>query len=109
MSAYCLPRTCIRPSKACGVPVMNEDLTNAVIIVFVALCYFLPTCIAMMRGKAHGTRGVFILNLVLGWTVLGWFAACIWACSGHTVWDRRRKEKRHRETMTALEAAANRN
>ena len=76
---------------------MNEDLTRAVILAFVALCYFLPTCIAMMRRKWHGTSGIFILNLVAGWTVLGWFAAFIWACSGHTVWDKRRGERLHRE------------
>jgi hypothetical protein len=26
-----------------------------------------------MRGKAHGTGGVFFVNLLLGWTVVGWF------------------------------------
>ena len=73
---------------------MNNQLIGAVILAFVALCYFLPTCIAMMRGKAQG--GVFVLNLIVGWTVVGWFVAFIWACSGRTVWNKRR-EKRRRE------------
>jgi Superinfection immunity protein len=36
--------------------------------------YFLPTIIA----ETHRT-GIFWLNLIFGWTVLGWIAAFIWA------------------------------
>lgn len=66
------------------------------------VCYFLPTIIAMTRGKANGTGGVFFLNLALGWTVVGWFVSFIWACSGQTKGHVRREEERHRELMTAL-------
>ena len=82
--------------------------SGAVILALVAFCYFVPTCIAMVRGKARGTGGVFILNLVVGWTVLGWFVALIWACSGHTVWDKRREEKRRREQHATARAPVNR-
>ena len=73
---------------------MNKELTDAVVLALAALGYFLPTCIALIRGKARG--GVFILNLVVGWTAVGWFVALIWACSGRTIWDKRRERQRHR-------------
>lgn len=40
--------------------------------------YWLPTIVAIVR-QARSALGVFIVNLLFGWTVLGWFAALIWA------------------------------
>jgi hypothetical protein len=42
------------------------------------LLYFLPSIIGH-RKQAFG--GIFVLNLLLGWTVIGWIAALIWACT----------------------------
>lgn len=43
--------------------------------------YFLPSLIAVAK-HAHNTTGIFIFNLLLGWTGIGWFIALIIAlCS----------------------------
>ena len=42
-----------------------------------ALLYFLPTIVAAHRG--HGVTGILLLNLFLGWTVIGWFALLLWS------------------------------
>lgn len=42
--------------------------------------YFLPAIIAKAR-KNSNTTGIFVLNLFLGWTFIGWIAAWIWAFS----------------------------
>jgi nitrate reductase gamma subunit len=43
--------------------------------------YFLPTIIA--KSRAHtSAMGIFVLNLLLGWTILGWIVALVWAFSG---------------------------
>jgi len=43
--------------------------------------YFLPTLIAVAR-QTHNTVGIFLLNLFLGWTGIGWIIALIIAlCS----------------------------
>ena len=42
------------------------------------LLYFLPTIIG--RDKAD-VMGIFLVNLLFGWTVIGWFVALIWACA----------------------------
>jgi hypothetical protein len=40
--------------------------------------YFLPSVIARIRRKRN-TTPICLLNLFLGWTVLGWIGALIWA------------------------------
>lgn len=46
-----------------------------------AAIYFIPYALAHSRKHASRT-GIGLLNLLLGWTVLGWIAALIWAASG---------------------------
>lgn len=48
-------------------------------ILFVAF-YLLPTFISGQRGTANQT-GIFWVNFLFGWTVLGWIAALNWACT----------------------------
>ena len=40
--------------------------------------YFVPSIIASVRHAKH-SDGIVALNFFLGWTVLGWIAAMIWA------------------------------
>ena len=40
--------------------------------------YFLPTIIACCRGKKN-SAAIFLLNLLLGWTFIGWVVALVWA------------------------------
>jgi len=47
-------------------------------LIFLVLLYFLPTIIA--RDK-HDVMAIFLVNLLFGWTVIGWFIALIWACA----------------------------
>ncbi|KXX64208.1 hypothetical protein AY586_14620 [Marichromatium gracile] len=40
--------------------------------------YFLPGLVA--KGRRHSkTEAIFVLNLLLGWTFLGWVGALVWA------------------------------
>lgn len=41
--------------------------------------YLLPTCVAMARGRRQATA-IGVLNVLLGWTFLGWVVALVWAC-----------------------------
>jgi Superinfection immunity protein len=42
--------------------------------------YLLPFSIASLRSHKN-TGAIFVLNLLLGWTLLGWVAAMVWAVS----------------------------
>lgn len=44
-----------------------------VLLVLIAVFYFLPAVIANHLGA------IFTINLLFGWTILGWLAALIWA------------------------------
>jgi RsiW-degrading membrane proteinase PrsW (M82 family) len=43
--------------------------------------YLLPSFVAAHR-KSQSGAGIVILNLLLGWTLLAWVAALIWASVG---------------------------
>ena len=40
--------------------------------------YFLPTIMALVRSK-RDTAAIFVLNFFLGWSVIGWVIALVWA------------------------------
>ena len=40
--------------------------------------YFLPSIVALARSK-RDLLGIFLLNLFLGWSVIGWVVALVWA------------------------------
>ncbi len=49
-------------------------------LLFLVVPYFVPTIIAMVRKK-HNVTAIFLLNLLLGWTFVGWIVALVWACT----------------------------
>jgi Superinfection immunity protein len=65
------------------------------LILLWTVLYFLPAVIAFW-GKHPHRAGIMILNTFWGWTIIGWFAALIWAvCNPHsvsTLVERRRAE-----------------
>ena len=40
--------------------------------------YFLPSIVAFARGK-RDTASIVLLNFFLGWTMIGWVIALVWA------------------------------
>lgn len=44
------------------------------------LLHFLPTIIAAARHKQN-TLSIFLLNVFLGWSFIGWVIALVWAVS----------------------------
>jgi hypothetical protein len=40
--------------------------------------YFLPSIIGKDKRDA---MGIFLVNLFLGWTLIGWVVAFLWACT----------------------------
>jgi len=52
--------------------------THEIILILLGLLlYFLPTYFSWGRKKNAGA--IFALNLLLGWTFIGWIIALIWA------------------------------
>ena len=62
------------------------------ILGIICLCtlYLIPTGIALFRGRTN-TLAIFMMNLFLGWALIGWVLALIWAVSHDSA-----RERRHR-------------
>lgn len=55
------------------------NVVAAIILLCVGLFfYFLPTVIANSKKKRN-YNAILVLNLLLGWTFLGWVIALVWA------------------------------
>jgi hypothetical protein len=50
----------------------------AILIAILSLFYFLPFAVAFNRKRAN-TGAIFALNLFLGWSLIGWVVALVWA------------------------------
>jgi len=57
---------------------MNELLTVTVSLLL-GVIYLLPLLIANYKVK-HNRTAITVLNLLVGWIVIGWTIVLIWAC-----------------------------
>jgi hypothetical protein len=63
-----------------------------VLILIILVIYFLPGLVA--SGRSHRQRlAIGILNLLGGWTLIGWIGALVWACTTDV------EDLPHRSTM----------
>ncbi len=53
-----------------------------VLLLFIVGLYFVPTIVALIR-RHHQTGAVLVINLLLGWTLIGWAVALAMAVSAH--------------------------
>ena len=56
----------------------NLSLFEIILITIIFVLYFLPFLIASLRWHKN-ILAIFLLNLALGWTFLGWIVALTWA------------------------------
>lgn len=57
---------------------MIEFLQALIFFSIILGFYFTPTFVASYTNHRQA-RAIFVLNLLLGWTFIGWAAALIWA------------------------------
>ena len=70
-------------------PALAADNGNAVggvlvliLVILVLGAYFLPSIVAAARKHRNNTA-IFFLNLLLGWSVIGWVGALVWRSQIH--------------------------
>lgn len=64
-----------------NIPIIGE--VGGIYLVITAFLYFLPSLIAEMRG--HESKiAIFIVNLLFGWTILGWLITLIFSFTGRS-------------------------
>lgn len=58
---------------------MNIFSGSLLLLLLAIVVYFIPVLVAGFRD--HQNRlAILMLNLFLGWTLLGWVVALVWAC-----------------------------
>lgn len=58
----------------------NTNMTEMIVITLLTLVYFIPALIAGQRQHRNGAP-LFIINLVAGWTLIGWVCCLAWSFS----------------------------
>lgn len=70
--------------------VTNQKQKNALlalvawVVAVFTLLYMLPWAVAETRGKSNALA-IGLVNLLLGWTLIGWIVALVMACGSHQV------------------------
>ncbi|GIU67807.1 superinfection immunity protein [Candidatus Phycosocius spiralis] len=60
-------------------------LVTLVVVTFVI--YFVPSFIAIVRRHFY-LKQMFVLNVVIGWSTIGWVALLVWAFAGGEIPDK---------------------
>ena len=60
-----------------------EAIISLLIMLAIFGGYLLPSLVARAR-RHRNVNAITVLNLFLGWTVLGWLVALIWASTDNT-------------------------
>lgn len=55
-----------------------EPIVMLLIAGLLIVSYFLPSVIGFRRGH-HNAAAILALNILLGWTFIGWVAALVWS------------------------------
>ena len=58
----------------------DSNALGLVLIFFCIVIYFIPALNASRREHSNSVA-IFLLNLFLGWTLIGWVAALVWSAS----------------------------
>jgi len=75
---------CAFVAIALGLARHDADLLAPLNLILFLACftlYLLPTGLAMYRD-CKSTAWIAVVNVLLGWTLFGWFVALGWAASG---------------------------
>ena len=74
-------------------PKLTAMLENAstgllvTVVVVTLLIYLVPSFIALVRRHTY-LKQVLVLNVVLGWSTIGWVALLVWAFAGGEIPDK---------------------
>ena len=65
---------------------MNENTVFVILLIICVIIYMLPTLIAKARD-IPSRHAVTMVNIIFGWTLIGWLVAFLWAAMAETSID----------------------
>ncbi|RKQ28683.1 superinfection immunity protein [Oceanobacillus halophilus] len=60
-----------------------EGLILFIVVIIAAAFYFLPTIVAKINNQPN-FASILVLNLFLGWSLIGWVVSLVWAVKKET-------------------------
>jgi uncharacterized membrane protein YqaE (UPF0057 family) len=63
--------------------IVSDQLENLVLVGTFLFMYFLPALVAWKRRHGNASA-IGVLNLLLGWTMIGWIGSLVWAFTSNT-------------------------
>ena len=57
-------------------------MDSGIVLIILAVVYFLPAASAYSR-KHKSRSAILLVNLLFGWTLIGWLWAAIWCSTGN--------------------------
>ena len=75
MTTYRYPEHMSNLSVEPANPSWTVTKVVSIVVAILTAGYMLPWCIAVVRDVKHW--GVFWVNLLLGWTIIGWIVALV--------------------------------
>lgn len=58
--------------------VITPTVLSLILLVLAVAFYFLPSILSYIR-KHNNSSAIFLVNLLLGWTLIGWLYTYIWS------------------------------
>jgi hypothetical protein len=62
---------------------VSDNLEGMVLTGILLFMYFLPALVAWKRSHRNASA-IGVLNLLLGWTMIGWVGSMVWAFTSNT-------------------------
>ena len=62
---------------------MYDNTIFVVLLLIILIIYMLPTVIAYARDVPQ-RQAITVVNIILGWTLVGWFVTFLWALMAET-------------------------
>jgi hypothetical protein len=60
----------------------NNSSAGLILLIVMGIPYFIPTIVAISRNM-HNKGSVIVVNVFLGWTLIGWVVALAMACGSN--------------------------
>jgi len=61
---------------------LGELFSGGFALLFLLALYFIPAVVAVKRNHKNA-KAIIALDLLLGWTALGWIAALVWSLTNN--------------------------
>jgi hypothetical protein len=65
-----------------GAGMLGELFSGGFALLFLLALYFIPAVVAVKRNHKN-SKAIIALDLLLGWTALGWIAALVWSLTNN--------------------------